>query len=101
MDEMPQPAYLRTIFICCNEREPGEAACANRGSRDLQKALKQYVKENGLREKIRITRSLCLGLCSEGPNICIQPENVWYNHVNNEDIPKIIENWIKSIEDSP
>ena len=66
MEEMEQPPYGRTIFVCCNEREPGEAACANRGSRELREQLKQYVKEKGLKAKIRVTRSLCLDLCAQG-----------------------------------
>ena len=30
MEARPSP-YERVIFVCCNEREPGEDACANRG----------------------------------------------------------------------
>ena len=94
MKPMPSPPYRRTIFVCCNERDPGEAACANRGSRELQKKLKEYVKERGLQGKIRVTRSLCFGLCAVGPNICAQPENVWYNDVREQDLPNLIREWI-------
>jgi (2Fe-2S) ferredoxin len=87
---MDRPAYERVIFICCNEREPGQAACANRGSRELQEKLKQFVKDRGLRARIRVSRALCFGLCELGPNLCVQPENVWYNGVGPQDLPEIV-----------
>ena len=89
MESRPAP-YERTIFVCCNEREPGEDACANRGSAQLQKDLKAKVKELGLNGRIRVSRSMCFGLCSEGPNICVMPDNVWYRGVGPADLPTII-----------
>ena len=98
MEEMTRPPFRRTVFICCNEREEGENACANRGSRDLQKELKAFVKERGLQKKIRISRAMCLGICDIGPNIFIQPENVWLNDVQKDDLPFLIDKWITPIE---
>ena len=77
MEERSRSPFVRTIFFCCNERDPGEAACANRGARDLQAALKQHVKDRNLKHKIRVMRSTCMDLCAEGPNVCIQPDNVF------------------------
>jgi len=93
----PRPApYERVIFVCCNEREPGEDACANRGSAALQKELKSIVKDKGLKGKVRVSRAMCFGLCSEGPNICVMPDNVWYNHVGSADLPAIIAKHVES-----
>ena len=90
--------YERMIFVCCNEREPGEAACANRGSVELHKTLKEYVKSKGLKDRLRVTRSLCLGQCEKGPNICVMPDNVWYHDVKTADIPAIIDRHVKPLE---
>lgn len=87
---MKKPPFERVIFVCCNEREPGEAACASRGSKELQKKLKEYTKDKGLRARIRVSRAMCFGLCEIGPNICIQPDNVWYSGVTEADLPEII-----------
>jgi (2Fe-2S) ferredoxin len=89
----PSP-YERTIFVCCNEKEPGEAACAARGSRELQAKLKAHLKSKGLQGRMRVSRSLCLGLCEQGPNVCIMPENAWYARVTPADLPEIQRTWI-------
>lgn len=94
MEKMTKPPYQKVIFVCCNERKPGEDACANRGSGTLQKKLKEYTKSKGLQGKIRVSRAMCFGLCSIGPNICVQPENIWYNGVKEEDLDKIIKTHI-------
>jgi (2Fe-2S) ferredoxin len=94
MQEMKPKPYERILLVCCNEREPGEAACANRGSRELQEKLKAYMKAKNLKGRCRVSRSLCLGLCDVGPNLCIMPENVWYTGVTPGDLEEIQKKWI-------
>jgi len=97
--EQPERAPVeRLILVCCNEREPGEAACANRGSKDLHKAMKDYVKSRGLQTRLRVTRSLCLGLCEKGPNVCVMPDQAWYHAVKTEDVPAILERHVAPME---
>ncbi|HYF01026.1 MAG TPA: (2Fe-2S) ferredoxin domain-containing protein [Planctomycetota bacterium] len=93
------PPYERVLFVCCNEREKGEDACANRGSAELQAKLKAYMKSKGLQGRVRVTRSLCLGLCAQGPNVCVMPENVWYSRVTEQDLPEIQRRWIDPLAD--
>jgi (2Fe-2S) ferredoxin len=93
MEEMKQQPYERIIFVCANQRDPGEAACLNRGSGEFQKQLKEYQKSKNIKG-LRVSRSLCLGLCEKGPNICIMPENVWYTGVTPKDLDEIKSKWI-------
>src|SRR5262245_21866051 len=95
MESRPAP-YERTIFVCCNEREPGEDACANRGSAQLQKDLKARVKDLGLKGRVRVSRAMCFGLCAEGPNICVMPDNIWYRNVGPDDLSEIIARHVQS-----
>jgi (2Fe-2S) ferredoxin len=97
MEELPKKPYERVIFVCCNQREPGEAACANRGSAELQKNLKDHLKTKNLQGRARVARSLCLGLCAQGPNVCVMPENVWYSGVGEKDLEEIKRRWIDSL----
>jgi (2Fe-2S) ferredoxin len=97
MDELKSGPYERTIFVCCNEREPGEAACAARGSREIQERLKAHLKARNLKGRMRVSRSLCLGLCEAGPNVCVMPENVWYQNVTAADVDEIQRKWIDTI----
>jgi len=99
MEEMPRKPYETIIFICCNEREPGEDACANRGSVEIQKQLKEIVKSKGLKERLRVSRAMCFGLCSIGPNVCVMPGNVWYSNVAPADVPAIVEKHVKPLEE--
>ena len=48
---------------------------------------------------MRISRSLCLGLCEQGPNICVMPENVWYTGVRSTDLDEIKRRWIDPLVD--
>lgn len=41
--------------------------------------------------KVRISKSGCLGRCSEGPCIVIYPEGVWYTYASMTDIDEIID----------
>ena len=100
MDTRPAP-YERIIFVCCNEREPGEDACANRGAAALQKELKAMVKDRGLKGRLRVSRAMCFGLCAEGPIICVMPDNVWYNHVGPADLPAIVAKHVAPLEGAP
>jgi (2Fe-2S) ferredoxin len=97
MKEMNPAPFVRTIYICCNERDPGETACANRGSAKLQETLKKHVKDNGLKGKVRVMRSSCMDICSRGPNLCVQPENVWYENLEEKDLDEIIRTWINPL----
>jgi (2Fe-2S) ferredoxin len=94
MNELTPRPFERLILVCCNEREKGEAACANRGSAEFQKKLKEYAKSKGLQGRLRVSRSLCLGLCEKGPNICVMPDNVWHSGVTDQDLDEIKRRWI-------
>lgn len=94
MNELNPKPFERIILVCCNEREPGEAACANRGSGEFQKKLKDYAKSKGLQGRLRVSRSLCLGLCEKGPNVCVMPDNVWHSAVTEKDLEEIKRRWI-------
>jgi len=93
MEQLNQQPYERIIFVCANQKDPGEASCANRGSAEFQKKLKDYQKSKNIKG-LRVSRSLCLGLCEKGPNICIMPENVWYTGVTEKDLDDIKAKWI-------
>ncbi|HXG61324.1 MAG TPA: (2Fe-2S) ferredoxin domain-containing protein [Planctomycetota bacterium] len=99
MESPVRPPYERILFVCCNERGPGEDACGNRGSLELQKKLKEYAKSRNLQGRVRVSRAMCLGLCAVGPNVCVMPENVWYRRVTEADLPEIQRRWIDPLAD--
>ncbi|MBI5201420.1 MAG: (2Fe-2S) ferredoxin domain-containing protein [Elusimicrobia bacterium] len=83
--------FEKTVFVCTNVRE-GKAACANPGAGgdEICRALKEAVKEAGLKSKIRVARSGCLDRCAEGPNLFVYPSGEWYSKVAPEDVPALV-----------
>lgn len=100
MSEENGSPFERIIFVCVNERPAGEDACAGRNSKPLQESLKAYVKQKGLKGRVRVSRVMCLGRCEVGPNIAIMPDNVWYAHVAPKDLDEIKRLYIDPLADT-
>lgn len=86
------PPFQKFVFICENVRKNGEVSCGPKsmGSGYVEK-LKEYVKAKGLKGKIRVCRTGCMDVCSQGPNILIYPEGRWYSQVSETDLEEIIQ----------
>lgn len=84
--------YKKHIFLCTNQKVPGKQCCANTGGEPFFDYLKTRLLELGLHgpDKIRVSKSGCLGRCSLGPCIVIYPDEVWYHYSNMADIDEII-----------
>lgn len=89
MKKINQP-FRKLILVCVNERANGEASCGDKQSIHLFDRLKAYVNENGLKGKVRVSRTGCLGLCELGPNVAVFPDNLWYTAVTDDDVERII-----------
>lgn len=86
--------FQKHIFFCNNLKADGKKCCAqgNPGS-EMRDFAKAKLKEWGIplgEEGIRVSQSGCLGRCSEGPNIVIYPEGVWYHYRDAADVEKIL-----------
>lgn len=75
MPKITKSQFKSHLFICTNIRE-GEEACGNKGSLELQQKVKKLVREKGSKD-IRINKSGCLDLCSEGIAAALYPKNVF------------------------
>ena len=93
----PHQPYEKLISVCTNFREVG-SCCSNRGSKEIADMLKEYVKKNGLKGRVRVARSGCFGLCEMGPNIAVYPDGgpggTWYKGVLAGDVEQIIQKHI-------
>lgn len=85
--------YQHHVFFCLNQRDNGEACCADKGAEAAFDHMKARVKKLGLsgKDKVRINRSGCLDRCGEGPLMVIYPQAIWYTFIDNADIDEIIE----------
>jgi (2Fe-2S) ferredoxin len=92
MMDSSRPEFEKYVFVCVNERPPMERVSCGGAScgKELAATLKKAVKEAGAADKIRVSKSMCLDVCEEGPNILVYPDNVWFKRVSLEDIPAIL-----------
>jgi NADH-quinone oxidoreductase subunit F len=62
-----------------------------RGSLDVIESLRKVVADKNLGDKVEVKLSGCHGFCEAEPNIIIQPQNLFYQHVKPSDAAQIIE----------
>ena len=86
--EICKPHFEKHLFVCENRREEGDC-CGAAGER-IRELLKIGVKDKGLAGRVRVSRSGCLDVCSEGPNVLLMPDNIWFKRVCERDIAGII-----------
>lgn len=78
----------KRLFICTHERKDKEC-CFKKNSNQLISELKDYLKKNNLWSKYKITKSGCLGRCSEGIAALLYPENLEISEINLKSVDSI------------
>jgi (2Fe-2S) ferredoxin len=90
--------YKQLIFVCTNSRAPGErVSCAGEGrcGQQILDRLKDYVSKNNLKKIVRVAKSGCQELCEQGPSVAVMPQNVCLTGVTLDDVPQLIETYLK------
>lgn len=90
--------YERHIFFCLNQRENGDAACAQTGAQAGFDRCKSRVKAAGLAGpgQVRVNKAGCLDRCAGGPVAVVYPEATWYTFVDEHDIDEIVDSHLKN-----
>ena len=87
-----QPAPFKChLFVCTNSRESDQKSCGDEGTAGLKAAIKAEIKARGWKGTVRVSESGCLGVCDEGPNIMIYPQQIWLSAVSHDDVPAILQ----------
>ena len=73
------------IIVCASFRVGGEpkGVCHKKGSTSLLPYIENEILDRGM--DALVTSSGCMKLCDHGPVMVIQPDNLWYGHVDTED----------------
>jgi len=79
-----EPDKLR-LSICSG------TACRASGSEDVVQAIKGYILQKGLPDKVALCTTGCHGFCEMGPFILVEPQEAFYTQVKPEHVPQIIE----------
>jgi (2Fe-2S) ferredoxin len=89
--------YQRHIFFCLNQRDNGQACCADHQAQAAFEHCKAQVKALGLAGpgKVRVNKAGCLDRCAGGPIAVVYPEAVWYTFVDQADIDEIVQSHLR------
>jgi len=79
----------RTVFVC---RGTG---CVSGGGDAIYEALKAEVTRQGLKSA-EIDFTGCHGFCQQGPNVVVEPDGIFYTHVEAEHAPEIVTSHLKN-----
>lgn len=72
------------IAICAG------AGCHGLGNGGVIRAFKEEIEKQGLADAVDVRATGCHGLCEQGPNVVIYPEEIYYVKVTPEDVPDIV-----------
>ena len=78
-------APVKHVMVCT------DTGCRLSNARNVLGDLKEQVQENHLEDKVRVSQTGCLGLCSKGPIVNVHPDHCMYTTVTPEDVPEIVE----------
>ncbi|HNQ22021.1 MAG TPA: NADH-ubiquinone oxidoreductase-F iron-sulfur binding region domain-containing protein [Phycisphaerae bacterium] len=73
------------IVVCAG------TACQASGANSLLRAVKKYLIEANLVEKVALRITGCHGFCEMGPFLLTEPQNAFYARVALEDVPRLVQ----------
>ena len=79
-----QRAYRYRINVCCS------SGCVPFGALKVLKAFEDAVKELGVEKECKVARTGCIGTCSVGPAVLIEPGDHLYQSVTPEKAREIV-----------
>ena len=73
----------------------GGTGCHAYGCKKVRDQFAKEIKKNGTGQKIRLRFTGCRGFCERGPIVTIQPQSIFYQRVQEKDVPFILSETIE------
>jgi NADH:ubiquinone oxidoreductase subunit F (NADH-binding)/(2Fe-2S) ferredoxin len=83
-----QKSYKYRINVCCS------SGCLPFGALRVLKAFEEAIKEFGLQRECKVSRTGCVGTCSVGPVVIVEPGSYLYQGVTPEKAREIVKSHI-------
>jgi NADH-quinone oxidoreductase subunit F len=68
----------------------GGTGCHAYGCKKVRDVFTKLIRKNGDAQKIRLKFTGCRGFCERGPIVTIQPQGIFYQRVQEKDVPIIL-----------
>ena len=78
-------SHIRSHVMVC-----AGTGCTSSESPKVLAAFEKELKAHKLQDEIRIVKTGCFGLCSQGPIVMVCPEGACYSKVTEADVPEIV-----------
>ena len=83
-----QRAYKYRINVCCS------SGCVPFGALKVLKAFEDAVKEFGVENECKVAKTGCIGTCSVGPAVLVEPGDHLYQNVTVDSVREIVRDHI-------
>ncbi len=100
MQTIPFPRPKLHLFVCINQRPESHPtpSCGPRIKPEDVKALKQWIREQGLTTQVYCTKAQCLGFCNAESSVaCLYPEGKFVKYQSIEELKELILEEIKKV----
>jgi NADH:ubiquinone oxidoreductase subunit F (NADH-binding)/(2Fe-2S) ferredoxin len=77
--------YRTHVLVCAG------TACVSNESLKIKTAFKNEIKKQGLEEEVQVIGTGCNGFCERGPVAVVQPDDIFYQQLQEKDIPYLVE----------
>jgi (2Fe-2S) ferredoxin len=72
------------LFLCHG------SSCKKYGAEEVAEAIKDCLKEEGVKDAVHITKTHCNDQCKNCPIVIVQPDGVWYKDVTKKVAKRIV-----------
>jgi NADP-reducing hydrogenase subunit HndC len=77
--------YRAHVLVCAG------TGCTSSNSLKIIDEMNSLLASNNLDSEVKIVKTGCFGLCSEGPIVVVYPEGAMYTRVQTSDVKEIVE----------
>ena len=77
--------FRANLMLCAG------TGCVASGTMKVKEALREEIKKRGLEEEIKLVLTGCNGYCAEGPVMAVYPDDIFYQKLTVEEVPKLVE----------
>jgi len=77
--------YRMHLMLCAG------TGCVSGGSYKIKEALERELAKHGLTDEVAVVMTGCNGFCAQGPVMAVQPDGIFYQLLDEKDIPHLVE----------